>query len=111
MYVAGVLVTIALIECIQAPIDPSLVEISPGEMPLEVGAVHSIKPAIGWIMPVSSRVVTAAAATSFTAAYFSVAATSSLGVEFGDPAITLALNPSYRPRRELYLHLVVHVGY
>ena len=53
-----------------------------------------MKPAIVWVVPVRSRGVIAAAATSPLAAYFYAADMDSLGVEFGDPAITLALDSS-----------------
>ena len=54
-----------------------------------------MKPDIRWVVPVRSIVVTAEVATSLSMAFYSVAATSSLGVEFGDPVITLALAPSW----------------
>ena len=107
---AGVLVTLALVEYIQAPISLGLVKLFSGEIPPEVGSVHSMKPAIGWVVPVRSRVVTAAAATAPPVDTSSAAATSSLGVEFGYLAITLALDPSSRPWRELDFHLGRNLG-
>ena len=94
MDVVGVLVTLALGEYIQAPITPSLVKFFSIEMPSEVGSVHSMKPSIVWVVPVRSKVVTATDATSPPAVSSSAADTASLGVEFGDPTITLALDPS-----------------
>ena len=77
---SGVLVALALVEYIQVPIAPSLVKLFSGEVLPEVGAVHSMKLAISWIVHVRSRVVTAMSATSLPAAYSSATATSSLGV-------------------------------
>ena len=95
--VAGVLVTLALVEYIHAPIAPSIVKFFSRETPSEVGTLHSRRPASDWVVPVRSIVVTSVASTSPPAAFFSTTATSSLEVEFGDPAITLYLNPSSRP--------------
>ena len=94
-------VSLALVEYIQAPISPSLVKLFSGETPREVGSFHSMKPAIDWVVPVISRVGTAAAATSLYVAYYSAATTPYLGVKFGDPAINLSLDPSSQTWREL----------
>ena len=75
---AGVLVALALVEYIQAPIAPILVHFFVRETPPEVGAFHSMKPSIIWVVRVRARVVTAAAATSLTASSSSTAAKSSL---------------------------------
>ena len=79
-------------------------------MPPEVGSVHSMEPAIIWVVLVRARVVTTADATAPPTASSSAAATAYIGVEFGDPATTLALVPPSRPWRELYFHLGGHVG-
>ena len=108
--VAGILITLALVEYIQAPIAPSHVKFFTREMPTEVRSVHSMKPATIWVVFVRDRVVTTADATAPPTASSFAAATASIGVEFGDPTTTLALVPPSRPWRELYFHLGGHVG-
>ena len=79
--VAGDFVTLAFVEYIHASIAPRLVKLFSEEMPPEVREVHSMKPAISWVVPVISRVVSAVADTSPPAAYSYAAAMSSLGVK------------------------------
>ena len=58
---AGVLITLALIEYIQAPITPSLVKLFAVEKSREVGAFHSMESSVSWVVIVRARVVTAKA--------------------------------------------------
>ena len=92
--VAGVLITLALVENIQATIPPGLVKFFSGEIPLEVGSLHSIETSSIWVVLIRSRFVAAASNTSPPAASPSASATSSIGVKFGDPEINLVLAPS-----------------
>ena len=91
MDVVSVLVTLALVEYIYVPITTILVKLFFGETPPESVSVHSMKPAIRWVMHVRSIVVIVVAITSPPAASSSAFATPSLRVEFGYPAIILAL--------------------
>ena len=103
--VAGVLIHLVLVENIQAPIAPSPVKLFSGEKPPEVGSVHSMEPAMSWVVSVRSTLVTTMASTYPPTAFSSAAVTASLGVECGYPAINLALAPSSRPWRGLDCHL------
>ena len=64
MDMAGVLITLALVENIQAPIAPGLVNLFAVKRPPEFKEVHSMETAIIGVVLVRSRVVANAAATS-----------------------------------------------